>query len=303
MGLVAPQELVVDHLLGPLRAMLAHRLTDRGLTQSTIADRLGVTQAAVSQYLGDDPPTGPIAEHPETIAAADAIAEELSDDEEYAAMAILLDLIETLEDRGPLCEIHEQEVPALDGLGCDLCVRGPDERVATERATLATVRKAARILAQTGGMAAFVPAVGTNVGSALPEATDPIDVAAIPGRIYAIKGRVEVPASPEFGASRHVARAILAARDVDPRVGGALNLATTDGLLAAARERGIEPLAFDADHEDHLADLRAALCDRGSVPRVVYHPGGFALEPITYVLGTDAVAAARLAADLVAASE
>ncbi|MFW6436502.1 MAG: thiamine-phosphate synthase family protein [Halococcoides sp.] len=303
MGLVAPQELVVEHVLPTVRALTARRLADRDLTQQTIADRLGVTQAAVSQYLSDDPPTGAIAEDPRTADAVASIADELAAGEEYAALADLLDLIETFEDRGPLCTLHEAEEPALEGLGCDLCVRGPDGRVTIERETLATVRKASRILAQTGGMAAFVPAVGTNVGSALPDATDPIDVAAIPGRIYAIKGRVEVPANPEFGASRHVARVILAARDVDPTIGGALNLATRDGLLAAARERGIEPLAFDADHDDHLADLRDALVDRGSVPRVVYHPGGFALEPITYVLGSDAVSAARLAADLVVAMQ
>ncbi|AWB27204.1 thiamine-phosphate synthase family protein [Halococcoides cellulosivorans] len=303
MGLVAPQELVVEHVLPPVRALIARRLADRDLTQQQIADRLGVTQAAVSQYLSGDPPGGEIAGHPETTAAVESIAAELAAGDEYAALADLLELIETLEDRGPLCTLHEAESPELEGMSCDLCVRGPDERVAAERETLATVRKAARILAQTGGMAEFVPAVGTNVGSALPGATDPIDVAAIPGRIYAIQGRVEVPANPEFGASRHVARAILAARDVDPAIGGALNLATRDGLFAAARERGIEPLAFDADHEDHLADLRDALVDRGSVPRVVYHPGGFALEPITYVLGSDAVSAARLAADLVVATE
>ena len=302
MSLVLPSEIVVEEVLPQIRAMLARELADEGLTQQAVADHLGVTQAAVSTYLdGEIDRTGPVAGDPRTQATVEEIAAGLASGsmDGYDALAELLDLIAAFEDRGPICTLHEDAMPALRGLGCDLCVRGDDPALATERETLATVRRAARLLSTADGMAAAIPNVGTNVGTALPEATDLTDVAAIPGRIHAMRGRVEVPAEPEFGASSNVSTVILAARAVDPSIGGALNLATDDALLAAARERGIEPLQFDADYDDRAERLREQFERQGDVPLVVYHEGAFGIEPITYVLGETAESAAQLAVELV----
>jgi hypothetical protein len=178
-------------------------------------------------------------------------------------------------------------------------VRGPDEDVTAERAALASVRQAARTLAAAPGMAAQIPKVGTNVGTALPDATEATEVAAVPGRIYAMGDRIEVPANPEFGASAHVAALILAAMTVDPSMRGALNLATDDALLAAARDQGIEPREFDAGYENRGQRLREHFSDWGTVPRVVYHRGAFGIEPILYVLGETGEEAAELAVSLV----
>ncbi|WP_255150222.1 thiamine-phosphate synthase family protein [Halorarius halobius] len=303
MAIRLPSEIVVEEVLPTLRVRLADELTARGLTQQEIADHLGVTQAAVSKYVGGDTPTEPrIADHPRTEATVERVAAGLASGEMdgYEALADVLELIREFEDRGPICELHEEAMPELQGLGCDLCVRGHDPAVSAEREVLAGVRDATRRLARTPGMAAFVPSVGTNVGAALPDAADAADVAAIPGRVYVVGGRVEVPANPEFGASEHVATVLLAAMAVDPEVRGALNLATDDALLEAARDRGIEPLEFDADYERRGQRLREQFRQRGSVPRVVFHRGAFGIEPITYVLGETPETAARLAAELVA---
>lgn len=302
MSLVAPAEIVVERVLPTVRAMLAERLAEYDLTQREIAGHLGVTQAAVSNYVAGEVAVEPVvAEDPRTAATVDRIAEGLATGayEPYDALADLLELIRAFEDRGPICELHEAETPALQGLGCDLCVRGADERLQTERTALRDVRAATRTLASASGVAEFVPNVGSNVGRALPDADGPTDVAAVPGRVYAVGGRVEVPSDPEFGASRHVATAVLAAADVDPTIRGAVNLATDDRLLAAARERGIDPLEFDADYEDRGDHLRERFADCDEVPRVVYHRGAFGIEPVTYVLGETAGDAVALAVALV----
>ncbi|GAB3027502.1 thiamine-phosphate synthase family protein [Natronobiforma cellulositropha] len=302
MSLVLPSELVVDDFLPTFRAMLATRLSDRGMTQQEIAANLGVTQAAISKYVGggaggDDR----FRDDPDTAATADRIADGLAegDLEPYDALAETLALVHRLTDRGPICALHEEAMPALAGLGCDLCVRGLDPDAQRERETLATVRKAARTLATIPGVAAYIPNVGTNVGMALPEASDPTDVAAIPGRIYELNGRVEIPAGPEFGASRHVSTAILAASAVDGTVLGAVNVATDDALLAAARALGIEPLEFDPDYADRGAHLRERFDAVGGVPRVVYHRGAFGIEPATYVFGESALEAVSRVGELV----
>ena len=296
-----PSEIVVDRFLPTARAMLARELADRGLTQQEIADHLGVTQAAVSKYVGGEVTVEErFSEEPRMQSAVERIATGFAEGsmDAYEALGELLAVIRAFEDRGPICAIHEEQVPALEGLGCDLCVRGYDESIADERAVLSAGRKATRLLADESAMVAFVPNVGTNVGMALPDAEDELDVAAVPGRVHAMRGRIDVPANPEFGGSQHVARTILAANSVDSAVRAGLNLATDEGFLAAARDRGIDPLAFDAGYDDRRERLESAFRERGTVPQVIYHRGAFGIEPITYVLGTDAVAATRLAIEL-----
>lgn len=300
MTLRLPSEIVVQDVLPTLRVLLAGALDDRGFTQREVADKLGVTQAAVSKYLGPEATVEPlIAESERVHRTVETIADgfETGDVDEYEALAELLALIRDLEDRGPVCKLHEDAMPSLEGMGCDLCVRGQDETLQTERDLLANVRRAVRQFAALPAAAAHVPNVGTNVGMALPEATDETDVAAVPGRVHAMRGSVNVPANPEFGGSQHVARAILTAYAADPTVRSAINLRTSGDLLAAAEAAGFDPVEFDASYEDRTETLRDLFTD--GVPTVIYHRGDFAIEPITYVFGATAVEAVETAAALI----
>lgn len=306
MSLRFPSEIVVERFLPTVRAMLATELDERGLTQQEIADHLGVSQAAVSQYVSGDPALEErFAGDDRLRAAVETIADGFATGsmDGYEALGELLAVIRAFEDRGPICAVHEEEMPALAGLGCDLCVRGIDDAVEAERAALSAVRRAARALANTPGMATHVPNVGTNVGTAVPGATDETDVAAIPGRLQAVGSRVLVPADPEFGASQRVAGTILAAMETDPTVRGALNLATSDALLAAARDRGWTPLQFDAGYENRGERLRDRFAERGGVPSVIYHEGTFGIPPVTYVFGETATEAADRAIELIEAAD
>lgn len=306
MSLRLPSEIVVERFLPTARVMLAGELAERGFTQQEIADRLGITQAAVSNSLTESGLVEERFQEDERMQSTMArIAEGFAADtmDGYEALAELLELIREFEDRGPICAVHEEEMPALEGLGCDLCVRGSDTGVLAERDALAAVRTAVRRVTNASNMAAHIPKVGTNVATALPGATDETEVAAVPGRVHAVGGRVLVPARPEFGASQHVARTAIAAMAVEPAVRGALNLATSDALLAAVRDYGIEPLRFEAGYENRAERLRERFHERGTAPRVIYHEGAFGIEPVTYLLGTTAVEAATLAADLVATAD
>jgi len=301
MSLRLPSEIVVEDVLPTLRALLARELVDHGLTQEAVAGHLGVTQAAVSTYVSGNPDLAPpIVDHPRTAATVESVAAGLAGGEMdgYDALAEVLELVRAFEDRGPICELHEEAMPGLEGLGCDLCVRGTNPALRAERAVLDDVREAARVLATSPGVVAAIPNVGTNVGTALPGATGVADVAAVPGRIYEMDGRVEVPANPEFGASEHVATTILAAMATASDRRGAVNLATDDALLAAAKARGLDRTEFEAGYENRGERLVAQFEDSG-VPNVLYHRGAFGIEPVTYVLGETGADAARLAAELV----
>lgn len=302
MALQLPSEIVAERFLPTARTMLASELNQRGMTQREIAERLGVAQASVSKYVnGEVTVETRFREDDRMQETIDRIATGFVSGtmDEYEALGELLALVREFEDRGPICDLHEELMPELQGLGCDLCVRGLNTDVLEERTVLSSVRKAGRHLSDIPGVVDYVPNVGTNVGMALPDAIDPTDVAAIPGRIHALRGRIHIPSQPEFGASEHVAQTILSAATVDATRRGAINVATRDPLLAAARERGIDPLAFDATYENRADRLQERFEERGAVPRVIYHEGDFGIEPITYVFGETALDAAERLEELI----
>ncbi|XGI84011.1 thiamine-phosphate synthase family protein [Halorutilales archaeon Cl-col2-1] len=302
MALRFPSEIVVERFLPTARSMLTSELSERGFTQQEIASHLGVTQSAVSKYMSGEGGTEERFENdPRMEETVGRIARRIDDDGigGYEILSELLSLVREFEDRGPICEVHEDEMPSLEGLGCDLCVRGSDEELLAERTALSSVRKGARRLANTRGVSDHVPNVGTNVVTALPDADDETDVAAVPGRIYTMRGRINIPANPEFGASQHVARAVLAAKRVDADVKGCVNIATSNRLLEAADELCLDVVEFDATYDSLSSDLFEVFDDNDEVPDIAYHEGGFGVEPITYVFGETAVEAADLVSRLV----
>ncbi len=288
-----PEEVVVESLIPTLRSLLVRDLERRGLTQSEIAARLGVSQSAVSKYLaGRLSPDARLERDPRVAAAVARVADGLATESlgPVEALAAFMALTRDLENRGPVCAIHESEMPALAGLGCDLCLSGAASSVLAEQAALADVRAAVRAIGASPDLPAFIPHVGSNVGVALAGSRDTGGVAAVPGSLFLLKGRVTAPAPPEFGVSRHVAEIILAASRADPLRRAAMNLATDDRLLAAARAIGLvvreAPPAIERD--PRRLDPEIA---RGA--DVFYHRGDFGIEPQSYVLGSTAVEVAE----------
>ncbi|MDZ7688055.1 MAG: thiamine-phosphate synthase family protein [Halobacteriales archaeon] len=300
-----PSEIVVESFLPTFRALLASELSDRGFTQNEIADRLGVSQPAVSKYVaGEVEIEDAYVEDDRVHDTVERVAEGFEDAtlDGYEALAEVLGLVRALEDRGPICEVHEREFPALRGTGCDLCVRGGDSSLLVENETLGDVRRAVRRLKNIPGVAEHVPNVGTNVAQALPDARDETDVAAVPGRLYTMNGRVHVPANPEFGASKNVAVVVLSAQAVEPSKSAALNLATSDALLETARDEGMTTVEFDADREERRETLDEAFAEAGGVPDIAYHRGSFGVEPVAYVIAEDAPSAVEKVERLVRSS-
>ncbi len=287
MALKLPSEVVVESFLPAFRLELAQRLDERGMTQQEIADVVGVSQPAVSKYVAGDVDVEPVvAEDPGFAAAVDEIADGVASGEmaEFEVLSRTVELVRSTMDRGPVCEIHEREQPSLRGRGCDICVR--DAGRAEESAVLHSVRRGVRRLRSLDEVAGHVPAVGTNVVEALEDAQDPTDVAAVPGRVYVMRGGVHVPAEPEFGASRNVAEVVLAAKEVDGFVGAGLNVATSDALLEGFHTAGYSTEEFDAEREERRSELAVVFED--GVPDVAFHRGAFGVEPVTYVLAETA---------------
>jgi predicted fused transcriptional regulator/phosphomethylpyrimidine kinase/predicted transcriptional regulator len=290
------EEVVVEEFLPTFRSLLAGELRERDLTQSEVADLLGISQSAVSKYAhGEVEVNDELAGDERVRELVGTLADGLADDEMTRVQALVETevLIRRLERGDLLARLHEAVFPPLAEFEGSFDVHDPDGRLRTTERVRASVRRGVATLENTGGFAVLIPAVGSNLVEALPDATTVDDVAAVPGRILDVKGTATVPGDPEFGVSGHVASVLLAARDASSPARAALNVRYEPSLVADLEARGHETAEFDAE-ADLEPGVAAALADGPA--DVLYQTGGFGVEPVCYVLGADAgevVAAVR----------
>ncbi|WP_435159551.1 thiamine-phosphate synthase family protein [Haladaptatus sp. DFWS20] len=295
------EEIVVEEFLPTFRSMLAEDLRERGLTQSEVADTLGISQSAVSKYAhGDVAQNDRIREDERVVRLVDEIGEGLATGSmsQVQALVEVEVLIRRLEDHDLIAQLHEESMPELEGHGGDFNIHDPeDELRATER-VLTSMRRAIRVVEQTSGFSSLIPAVGSNLCECLPDADGIDDVAGIPGRIFDVKGRATIPANPEFGVSEHVASILLSARENGATARAALNVRYDPDIVRRLEESGYETAEFDATY-DNLGETLGAALDANPEATVLYHTGSYGIEPITYILGQTAEKTAEIARKIV----
>ncbi len=164
---------------------------------------------------------------------------------------------------------------------------------AAREATAETVRAVvARFVAADVG--ALVPEVGMNVVGATPYAESVGDCAAVEGRITRTSEGPRPTRGVRFGASSHVARFLLAAREHHPDLRFAVNCRFDDAVEAALDaveapvaeyDRAAEPANAEGTM-DWAADQVFGADDQ--VPGVVLDRGAHGKEPIAKFVGRDA---------------
>ncbi|WP_284032576.1 thiamine-phosphate synthase family protein [Halobaculum lipolyticum] len=306
------EEVVVDEFLPTVRSLLAEELRERGLTQREVADALGISQSAVSKYAHGDVATNDrVAADGRVAETVERVAEGLAsgDLSRVAALVELEVLIRRLEAGDLLAELHEAAMPALADAEYDFAVHDPDSGLRERERTLTSLRRGLRTLTATSGFAARIPHVGSNLVECVPDAVDIEDVAAVPGRVFDVKGTARVPSDPEFGVSEHVAGVLLSARAAGLGVRGAVNVRYDPDLVERVADAGVPTVEFTpreygetdpgASDDPVRAALETAGVDADAETVVVYQTGGVGVEPVLYVLGPDAPAVARTVRDLV----
>ncbi len=161
---------------------------------------------------------------------------------------------------------------------------------------LRELERALELILSEPGVERLVPEVGMNMAMAIPYAVEVEDVAAVPGRIVRLGGRVGVAGSPRFGASFHLARYILKAMEYDGRVRAAINIRFSERLVRVLEGMGLAVSYYDRSREP--PDVKAvegatvpwgveqAVRRIGRVPDVIYHRGDVGKEPMIVLLGT-----------------
>ncbi|MEM0448628.1 MAG: bifunctional hydroxymethylpyrimidine kinase/phosphomethylpyrimidine kinase [Methanomassiliicoccales archaeon] len=138
----------------------------------------------------------------------------------------------------------------------------------------------------------WIPEVGMNFAYALPRARYIEDVVAIEGRIVASGDKARRCGCLAFGASRHMAKVVLAAMSYDPCMRSALNLRYSKENLNRLKELGLTSSAFDRSEEpDGVSTMdwgtRKAIESHGAIPDIIYDLGGIGKEPMIRILGRD----------------
>jgi len=137
---------------------------------------------------------------------------------------------------------------------------------------------------------AWVPEVGINVAYALPGAETAEDVCGLHGRIQRVGPGVAVTGPAEFGASKHVARVVLAAMRFDPSIRSATNLKYTETNFRQLKRSGVRMGAFDRRQQPEGTSTMdwgttQAVRAAGRVPDVIHDSGSVGKEGMIRVLG------------------
>jgi hydroxymethylpyrimidine/phosphomethylpyrimidine kinase len=166
---------------------------------------------------------------------------------------------------------------------------------AARHETLEAVEAVVERLVAHGDSHRLVPEVGLNVAGATPYAEETDDVAAVEGRITRTLSGVRPNRGVRFGASSHVARFLLSAREFHD-FGFAANCRYDSTVDAALSELGWPVASFDRGNEP-TADEEAstmgwgaarALREADDTPVAVVDDGDVGKEPMTRLLAADA---------------
>jgi hydroxymethylpyrimidine/phosphomethylpyrimidine kinase len=163
------------------------------------------------------------------------------------------------------------------------------------------MKDAVSLIESTDGLARLCPECQVNIVMSLPTpyAIDENSVCGIPGRLHVIGGRLRASACPAFGASHHVARALLTAMNHGDNVRASMNIRCSREVLAAARRLGLTVGTYDRNKEPPEVKevegasipwgVAEAISRAGSVPDMIYHSGDIGKEPMINIFGRDAV--------------
>ncbi|MCS7136342.1 MAG: hypothetical protein NZ931_04590 [Aigarchaeota archaeon] len=292
---------MVRDFLPMMRGLVALELRKGGMSQSKIATLLGITQAAVSLYLSKD--NNYYKKRLQSIGIpldeVDKLVTLISNyilESAGKANEIFYAFWKGILSRGLLCDYHRSMYPSLNE--CELCLKAPTYPSVEHMEVLGDLEHALYMLEGSTYFVRLIPEVAVNIAVSLKDAKSEADVAAVPGRIVALKDRPKPMSKPEFGASKHMAKVLLRVRAFKSDIRAVMNMKYDEGVEVAAKRLGMN-VAYtekgDVNNEEVVIDAIAAAFKKHGELDVVFDRGGIGLEPMTYVFGKSAIDVVRKA--------
>ncbi len=158
---------------------------------------------------------------------------------------------------------------------------------------IAELQAAVEQVSTLDGFYRLIPETQTNFVYALPDAADASDVAGVRGRIVRI-GNTAVPASYiEFGASRHMASAIVGYMRVNPAFRSVINIRFNDELVMICKslfqvssyDRSKEPEGVKKKEGSSVSWGTMQALSMNPKAEVIYHRGDVGKEPMITIFG------------------
>ncbi|ABW01863.1 thiamine-phosphate synthase family protein [Caldivirga maquilingensis] len=283
-------EFLVDEVVPLIKAEVARELAERGYSQSRIAKILGVTQPMVNRLMNQYEYYVEKARKLNlwgmVVNVSRAVVEMIISDRydeasRYIMSTLLLDLASLR-----LCDAHRMvktDIPA----NCSVC----SILIMPRDAVIMNVEEAVRILEANPEVALLVPGVLMNIAEAIPNPRDPADVAAVPGRIDRVEGRVKAWNPPAYGASGHLAMILIGISHSDPSTRAVASIKWGSDVEEAIKSLGwsmVKTSGSMKPSEEEIISRVVSAYITGK-PRVIVDTGGYGVEPITYVFGSNAV--------------
>jgi hydroxymethylpyrimidine/phosphomethylpyrimidine kinase len=183
-------------------------------------------------------------------------------------------------------------------------------RMQEERcAVISDVEAALREVEECREFSSIIPEVGTNIVYALPNAREVEGVAGVVGRVRNALGSPKSLGEVRFGASSHLARAVLKMMEFDTSKRAAVNVKLTEANLKGCKKSGLKISYYDRREEPRDVKRRegatipwgieSAVRRAKGIPDVVYHRGEVGKEPSLIIFGNSARDVVKLALKLI----
>ncbi len=283
-------EFLADEVIPLIKAEVARELAERGYSQSRIAKILGVTQPMVNRLMNQ---YEYYAERARKLnlqgmvasisrAVVEMVTSDRYDDaSRYIMNTLLLDLASLR-----LCNAHRMVKPDIP-VNCNVC----SILIMHRDAVIMNVEEAIRILEANPEVSLLVPGVLMNIAEAIPNPRDPSDVAAVPGRIDRVDGKVKAWNPPTYGASGHLAMILIGISRSDPSTRAVASVRWGSDVEEAIKSLGWSMVKTSGSMKPTEEEVinRVVSAYVANRPKVVVDAGGYGVEPITYVFGGNAV--------------
>lgn len=298
-----PCEIVVKRLLPLLRVLIAKELYQTyNWSQTRIANILGVTQAAVSNYLNQDESAllSQYFDLEEVKNIARGLASEINVrkgghvDIIYGICRICLNL----RKGGSICHAHKSKLPKLKDERCTICMQlhlSLSDVLEVRRKVINEVKIAVGMLEECQEFHLLLPEVYSNIVMAIEGAKVISDIAGIPGRIVRFRGKAKALMDPEFGVSGHLGKILLAVMRVNPKIRSAINIKYNKEILEILNKLNLKYYIlkrdiFSKDVEEELIKFIEDLAKRNIKDiDAIIDEGSFGIEPNTYLFDENAI--------------
>jgi predicted fused transcriptional regulator/phosphomethylpyrimidine kinase len=177
---------------------------------------------------------------------------------------------------------------------------------------LGKIVAAINLLESSSEFSNLIPEVRVNVVCSLSDTNTVDDVAAVDGRITIVNGYPKAAGYPKFGASDHMARAILEIRKYEPKIRAGINFKfnkeITDIVEKFVEEKSLTYGFIDRKKEPKNSKISKVksmpwkikyLKDTyGFIPTIFYESAGWGKEPLFVIIGEDLVKIVKMVIEI-----